>query len=342
MKLLILWASLSDYIVACFEELAKRNNVSIFLIYQGTKSEAPFKSFNLSFCGDTIEDKDQDNQRLQVAVRNFNPDVVFMASWNFPAYMKLAKDYRKKGVRVISSFDNQWYGKPKQYLGVLTSRWFLKPVIDNFIVPGDRQSYFAKRLGYSNPYQGFYCANTSRIKNNYNSKNQNFLFVGRIIPQKGIDILLEAFKQYYQIVDNPWELHIAGTGSMQQLCENIPGVKLKGFVQPDELPGLLADSGCFVLPSHYEPWGLVVHEAAAAGLPMIVTDACGSSTWFIRDGQNGYLINPEIKQLLKAMLKIHNKSEIERKEMSQISSQLAGLWTTDKWADYFYKEVMQG
>ena len=67
----------------------------------------------------------------------------------------------------------------------------------------------------------------------------------------------------------------------------VHGVEMLGFVQPDDLPAVLERAGCLVLPSRFEPWGVVVHEAAAAGLPIVCTPVCGAATRLVLDGYNG-------------------------------------------------------
>lgn len=337
MKILILWSRLSDYMVASFQHLAKKSDVEIFWVFQPTSSNAPFNPFDLSFCSTTYEDKNKDLRQLKEVTKSFKPDIVFMASWNFRHYMKLAKQYKKKGIPVISSFDNQWLGTPKQYLGTLTSFLFLKPTITNFLVPGDRQAQFARKLGYKNSIQGLYCANTNNFKNsNANITSRRFVFVGRFIEQKSIQQLIEAYKAYCNAVSEPWKLRMIGAGPLIEYAKNIDGVEVEKFAQPFELPQHLSECSCFILPSKHENWGLVIHEAALTGLPLICSSACGATTWFLRAGQNGYLTTTSTDSIKNAMIKIHKTSSSKLKEMSECSSVLGKLWTVEKWADHIH------
>lgn len=338
MKILILWASLADYTVACFKQLALKEGVKMMLVYQPVHGNAPFNGFDLSLFAESVEDKNIKESELATRCLNFKPDVVFMASWNYSHYMSISKQCKKNGAAIISSFDNQWKNTLKQNVGRLVSSVFLKPVIDNFLVPGDRQAQFAIKLGYKQPFQGFYCANSNNfIKSSYNSNTKQFLFIGRLIEQKGVRILIDAYNNYRNTVTNPWELCIAGEGPLKTLFQGNEGVVFKSFVQPSALADLFSESSCFVLPSLHENWGLVIHEAALAGQPIISTSACGAITWFLRDGQNGFIIDSEVSNLTAAFIKMHNKNADELIKMSEISKELGNLWKLESWAEYVYE-----
>ena len=152
MNILILWASLADYTVACFRQLANKPNVNMMLVFQSVNGIAPFDNFDLSFCQDALEDKNINFKFLSLKCFDFHPDLVLMASWNYKHYMKISKRCKEDGSVIISSFDNQWKSSIRQNVARLISPIYLKPVIDNFLVPGDRQAQLAYHLGYKQPF----------------------------------------------------------------------------------------------------------------------------------------------------------------------------------------------
>ena len=111
-----------------------------------------------------------------------------------------------------------------------------------------------------------------------------FLYAGRLDPEKGLDTLLEAFR------DVPGELVLVGGGSDEQRLRGLAGerVRFEGPVDRDELVGYYRDADVFVLPSRSEPWGMVLNEAAAAGLPLVATEESGAAHDLI-DG-NGFRV----------------------------------------------------
>lgn len=339
-KILLLWAPLADYTIACFKELSQRHNVDLYMIYQPAESNAPYNQHNLHFFRETFVYDKADEKRLERYCMNLNPDLIMMSSWNYPFYMSIAKKCKNNGSYVISSFDGQWRSTLKQRLGILVSPFFLKPAIHNFFVPGDRQASFARKLGYRNPLLGYYSARTTTFQNIKRDRvPHKFIFVGRLVPVKGIEQLIGAYKAYRASIANPWRLLIIGKGNLKDRCENVEGVDLQDFIQPEDLPQLLAEAGCFVLPSVFEPWGVVIHEAVISGLSVICTHACGASTMFVRDGQNGYIVNHDSSSLSDAMKKITNKTDDELAEMADVSRSLGSMWTTEKWADYVFDNI---
>jgi glycosyltransferase involved in cell wall biosynthesis len=89
----------------------------------------------------------------------------------------------------------------------------------------------------------------------------------------------------------------------------------------------------FVMPSRVEPWGVVLHEFAAAGFPVICSDAVGASEVFIKEGENGYIYEAGNIEALKMCLNQITSQPVNRlQEMGQNSVKLAMEITPDKWA----------
>ncbi|MEO5564482.1 MAG: glycosyltransferase family 4 protein [Chitinophagaceae bacterium] len=339
-KILLLWSPLADYSLSSFRKLAEKKDIELYMIYQAGESNAPYNLFDLGFFKRALAYKKENEKELEDFCMSLNPDVIMMSSWNYKFYMAIAKKSKRNGSKVISTFDGQWRGTLKQRLGVLSSPFFLKPAIDNFFVPGDRQANFARKLGYKNPLLGYYSASTDRFKNVKPSLDaKKFLFVGRLVAIKGVEYLINAYKEYRSSVIDPWELIIVGKGELSAICNNVEGIKVKEFIQPQDLPAVFAEATCFILPSFFEPWGVVIHEAVTSGLSVISSYECGAATAFVRDGQNGYIINTDQPSLVSAMKKMSAKTQTELEEMSATSRALASLWTTEKWGEYVYQNI---
>jgi glycosyltransferase involved in cell wall biosynthesis len=341
MKITILWSSLASYSVAFFKELVQSEGCDIQIIYFDPTPEAPYDKYDLSFCTEAISrDKCQDFS-ITSAVDNFCPDYILMCSWNYYDYMKIARRHGRKGVFVGSTIDHQWEGTLKQWLGVITTRLFLKPSIDCFLVAGDRQAHFAQKLGYENSLYGLYSAIVEDFESTVplKKRDSSFLFVGRLSTEKGIVNLIDAYRMYRRQCPFPWDLKIAGTGKLQTLLNDTPGVKSFGFVQPVDLPSMMQNARALILPSIWEPWGVVIHEAAASGLPVIATNVCGAITMFVRDGINGLIVPPIPHALKDAMLKLSLYQPEKLQHLGNASHILACLWTPRKLANYFVENL---
>jgi glycosyltransferase involved in cell wall biosynthesis len=129
-----------------------------------------------------------------------------------------------------------------------------------------------------------------------------YLFIGRFIERKGIDVLVDAFRRL-----DGGELWIAGEGPLDGLVASAasadPRIRLMGYADGEGLADLYRQADVLVVPSLYEPWGLVVHEGLAWGLPVIVTDEVGAADDLIDHGVNGYVVPPGSAEALAGVMK---------------------------------------
>jgi glycosyltransferase involved in cell wall biosynthesis len=131
-------------------------------------------------------------------------------------------------------------------------------------------------------------ARTTR-RRRYAGESFRYLFVGRLIERKGVDVLLDAFNQ-----TEGGELWIAGDGPLSGLATTTASidhrVSLLGHADAIALDALYGRADALILPSHYDAWGLVVNEAQAYGLPVIATDQVGAAADLIEPGVNGLVV----------------------------------------------------
>ena len=118
-----------------------------------------------------------------------------------------------------------------------------------------------------------------------------------------------------------WDLCLIGGHKIKR---KYAGIIAKDFIQPDNLIKEFTEVGCFVLPSRLEPWGVAVHEAAIAGLPMVLSDNVGSSSTFLINGWNGYSFKfNDTKQLARCMFKIIKAPLLRLQEMGKRSNEMS-------------------
>jgi glycosyltransferase involved in cell wall biosynthesis len=162
-----------------------------------------------------------------------------------------------------------------------------------------------------------------------------FLYVGRYVPEKGVDDLLAAYTKYREATTEPWPLECVGTGPLAGSIRAMPGTVDFGFVQPDRLPALLhARPGAFVFSSRVEPWGVALQEAGAAGLPLVCSDASGAGVHLVQDGYNGFLFEAgNVEHLMRRLLQMASLSPADRLAMARASYELSRQFTPARWAD---------
>jgi glycosyltransferase involved in cell wall biosynthesis len=151
------------------------------------------------------------------------------------------------------------------------------------------------------------------------SGRRTVVFSGRLIEQKRPDLVVEAFAAI-AAARPEWDLLMIGDGHMKQLLTNMVPEAIKarvfwaGFLSDQRtISALYRAADVLVLPSEYEPWGVVISEAAAAGLAIIATDAVGAAAELVHNGVNGRLIPVrDVVSLGDALLEVTSPTNIDR------------------------------
>lgn len=167
-----------------------------------------------------------------------------------------------------------------------------------------------------------------------------FFASSRFVPKKNLPMLVEAYARYRAATAAPWPLVLAGDGPMRGVIEariaalGLSGdVILPGFLQYDALPAFYGLAGAFILASTSEQWGLVVNEAMASGLPVLVSDRCGCARDLVRDGVTGYVFDPfDVDAMAASMLRV-SRDGAGRETMGRAASRHVAAWGLPRFAD---------
>ncbi len=146
-----------------------------------------------------------------------------------------------------------------------------------------------------------------------------FLFVGRLAEEKNVETLLDSWLAY-RSGGGTWPLVLAGDGPRAEELRRTAAaspyaddVRFPGLCNAKELIPLYAGAACFVLPSTREPWGLVVNEAMAAELPVLVSNRCGCCEDLVAEGENGFSFTPTDGVALTALLHRMEQMSLEQR-----------------------------
>jgi glycosyltransferase involved in cell wall biosynthesis len=334
MRILVLWTQLSGYMRACLDRLGQVPGVELHVVSMPPDPNATFEDHEVTPAAATCYWLTP-TLDLSALHNGLQPDVMVVCSWNIGAYRRLAR--RSRALRVLA-MDNQWLGTLKQRLGIAISPWLLRPAYDRALVPGDRAAQFASRLGFVQDaiWRGSYCGDVAAFLSDgrgHVSARRRFLFVGRLVAEKGVDVLMDAYARYRAAVAEPWGLMVCGSGPLAGLAREVPGIDHHGFVQPSGLPRLFHGAGAFVLPSRFEPWGVAIHEACAAGLPIVCSSSCGAAPSLVEDHWNGFLVEPgSVESLASALQRVHLLDDGQRDDMGRRSTEAARRYTPERWA----------
>jgi len=343
MRIAVLWTGLSGYLNACLKELASREGVELFVSHLAPIQQAPYDDTQFRWMQNRLVlQSDTDFAPLLRRLKVFKPEIVAFCGWHVPAYRKMARKLAKRCWRILA-MDNCWNATAKQRLGMLVAPWYVRPLADAVWVPGERQAIFARRLGFEQReiLRGMYSCNQPAIETVHLSRRNegravphSFLFMGRFVSSKGIRQLVEAYRSYREKSSDPWPLVCCGTGPLSPLLEGRQGIRVEGFVQPGRLCDILAGAGCLILPSTFEPWALVVHEAASAGLLILASERVGAAAHLVQSNFNGYIFDGrDVKALAALMSHVSNLSDARLDAMSGASHLLSKQFTPARWAD---------
>ena len=336
-NILFLYTELAGYLVACLNHLAEEYPVSIKLIHWPINDEAPF-NFEFQPNIEVIDKGSKPVLDLIESAKSFDPKIVYVSGWVDKSYRNIASFFMKKNVPVIMGNDNPWKGNLRQRIACLISSFYVKPYYSHTWVPGRGQYEFARRLQFSkqNILLGFYSADVSLFKVEQNQKRNlpsTILYAGRFLDWKGVRELYQSFRELKKESNNDWKLLMIGRGPLKSEFKSEFGVEIRDFIQPKELRNIMQNVGVFCLPSYEEHWGVAVHEAAAAGCPLLLSDGVESGSAFIRNGYNGFVFKAKSKSALKSALKkLMNTSEQEREIMSNNSIKMAEQITPELWS----------
>lgn len=263
-------------------------------------------------------------------IRDFEPDILVTAGWAVPVYNWICKQLIKShNIPIVAVSDTPWYGTIKQRINAFISPFHVKTMFTHLWVSGIRQYDYARKLGFANEQVIFNSLSAENAifnrvdieikKNNY---PKNFVYIGRLIDVKGLRNLAIAWSS---ISDKKgWTFTLIGNGEMKEELFMDGNFIVKDYLPQDLLVDEMQNSGCFVLPSLKETWAIVLHEAAAAGLPIICTETCGAAPHFVVNKYNGYRVHDNsVTDLQNKLERIINMSDVDLVDFCNRSRELS-------------------
>lgn len=342
-KVIILTETISPYRIPVFNEIAKKLGQQLRVFFMGESEKRRYWKIyreKIRFCycvlpGILLQGKCSEpyffNPTVLYKLLRYSPEIIIISGYSqLSSFLALlyARLFRKRLILWCES--NKYDQRYNHPLKEAYKRWFVKNCTE-YIVPGRASFEYLTLLGAD---ESKICTAPNAVDNDFFAdacdKNRNsrevfkqskgypkeiILYVGRLIDKKGIFDLLKAFQLLSR---NQLKLGLVLVGSgegeeqYRKFCkeQNIKNVFFAGFVHQDDLPAYYAASDVFVLPTHSEPWGLVLNEAMASSLPVVCSDAAGAACDLIVNGENGYTYKKgNIAELTEALSKTLNSSK---------------------------------
>lgn len=308
----------------------------------------------------SIEVKALTRAALGAALAAASPDVLAVPGWGSRAARLATTWAAENDVPLIVFSDNQkrpdgspgrWYWAKRILAGIYRAA----------VVAGTRHVMYMTRLGMpeSAIFTGVdvvdndYFARASeacrrdpaKLRRSLNLPTHYILAVNRLTAQKNIKGLIDSFELYSRRgCPGDLKLVIAGDGPLKEsIAAHINSLGLEkevflfGAADYSTLPILHGLADLFVLASRQETWGLVVNEAMASGLPVLVSSDCGCCNDLVEDGRNGFVFDPRDSSDLAGRFIEFGEGRHDLGSMCSASREIISRWTPTRFADSLWK-----
>ncbi|MEO8681465.1 MAG: asparagine synthase (glutamine-hydrolyzing), partial [Vicinamibacterales bacterium] len=340
-RVVVCWAGMQGYFASCLQALARRGGTELFVVHLDFRDVPSQEELLGGIPNIKLPAKDANGETIARLVQAQKPDIVLLCGWFYRPYRQLTRLAGLQSAKFVLGMDTQWTGSWRQQVNRIRLRRFIHRM-DGVIVAGNRSRELASQMGTPDEkirtgLYGFDFANFETQGNKAlegaSAWPQRFLFAGRYVPEKGLGVLLDAYRVYRSSVSAPWPISVCGSGPEAHRFVGVDGVHDLGYVQPSRLPKVFSEHGVFIMPSLEEPWGVAIAEAAATGLPLICTDRCGAADDMLRPPHNGQLVPAgDVQALAEAMTWMH-EHHASLRSMGQFSRRQASTFSAEAWAE---------
>jgi glycosyltransferase involved in cell wall biosynthesis len=264
------------------------------------------------------------NWRLRSRLEKFAPSAIICGGYNYVASWEALWWAKNHGTEMILwSESNRHDARSGRRLQESLKSYFLSHC-DRFVVPGRASREYLQSLGVAAQHistapnavdNGWFQAQADAIRTQPSDFRRRFalpqrflLFVGRLVPEKGVFDLLDAYAKLEDDVRSEVGLVFVGDGPSRPELERrarsirLGDIRFPGFLHREDIAGLYALAEVFILPTQSDPWGLVVNEAMACGLPVIVSNVAGCASDLVEDGRNGLIVPARNSDKLRAAI----------------------------------------
>ena len=246
-------------------------------------------------------------------------EFVFLCGYQFPPVFFTALLLRLMGRKLVVMQDSKFDDKPRRLLGEWLKVLLYSPYAAAFV--GSRRSArYLSFLGFpsSRIFLGYDSLSVERLQRLAQSApapagvphaQRHFTIIARFVPEKNVSMAIRAHAAFLRL-GGARDLVLCGAGPLEpalraevrDLCNS--RVRFCGYLQEEGIAKLLVTSLALILPSLQEPFGLVVNEAIALGVPLLVSENCGARDALVRSGVNGYVFEPDNVEGLAAMMRL--------------------------------------
>jgi glycosyltransferase involved in cell wall biosynthesis len=285
------------------------------------------------------------------ALEQAGPDVVAVNGWNNFGSLIAADCCVRRGIPMVVMSESARQDEPRTWWKEMIKRRIVA-LYSAALVGGQRHIEYLVELGmprdriftgYDVVDNDYFARRTLEIRKQYGLPENYFLASARFIEKKNLPTLIRAYAAYRQKSEAsgnpPWDVVLLGDGPLREALKSQLStlnlhrhVRLPGFKQYDELPVYYALAKAFVHASTTEQWGLVVNEAIASGLPVIVSNRCGCVPELVQG--NGFTFEPtDEHELVSRLLQMASLSDDERRRLGDASYRIAAKFAPERFGE---------
>ena len=287
-------------------------------------------------------------------LNQLNPKAVLVPGWYTAPAIAAAAWAKLHGKRSILMSETTESDHRRVWWKEALKRVLIRSLFDDSVAGGKPHVRYLAKLGfppariarfYDVVDNSFYECEAARARRSPGVRDEcglpdsYFLYVGRLAPEKNVSTCIRAFAHYRRL-GGSWSLVLVGDGGERNALERLADdlavaefVHFTGLKTTKETIPYYALASCFVLPSVREPWGLVVNEAMASGLPVLVSNRCGCTEDLVEAGGNGYVFDPSNEnQLAEQMTALAALSPESLDSMKRRSQQIIANYSPENWA----------
>ena len=294
------------------------------------------------------------------ALHASNSDIILCGGYNYLAMWQAQRWARARNIPLLLWSESNIADARRNSWGVeFLKRRFIR-ACQGYVVPGSSASAYLQTFGVAQKkisvapnavdVERFSdgaarAREDAELRHRMGLPQHYLLYVGRFTEAKGVFDLLTAYATLPEETRRDVGLVLVGDGEeldeLRRRSREVNGgaIVFPGFLQRDDLAAVYAFAEALVFPTHSDPWGLVVNEAMACGLPVIASQVAGCVSDLVREGENGYILAPHDPDAWsQAMHHLLTSPEL-RQQMRNRSQQISAQFTPQAWADGIVRSV---
>lgn len=295
------------------------------------------------------------------------PDILAIPGWGFPVSQAALKWSRRHKIPAILMSESKWDDERRQCWKEWIKSWLYVRHHRSALVGGQLHRDYLIKLGFppERIFLGYNAVDNQHFQFGAALARENqlaarkrqpkipvkpyFLVVTRLIKRKNVCRLIEAFGAYRQQIgeEKAWDMVVCGSGEEEPSIRTLiqekklnDCVHLPGFISYQGITDWYGLAHAFVHPAIQEPWGLVINEACAAGLPIVCSQTVGACHELVHQGDNGLFFDPKsTEKMTDALLAMHQQTSESRMKMGQLSQMIVANYSPQSFAKGLFEAI---